>query len=80
MALRSMRVLMPRNRLIYINGDYSHSAGNSSMDSFTVNTGGNIAETRNGAGAVDYRKRFRVKVTDRLINIELEALDPPEPT
>ena len=79
MALRSMRVIVPRNRLIYLNGDYSCAAGNASTDTFTVNTGGNIAETLDGDARVDFRKRFRVKVSDTLVSIELDPVDPPEP-
>ena len=59
MTFVTVRVSMPLNRLIYINGDYSQSAGNSSTDSFTVPTGGQIFETLNGNQLVDNRKRTR---------------------
>jgi hypothetical protein len=78
MAFASLRVLKPGNRLIFLNGDYQTPAGNSSTDSFTVSSGGNIAETLNGDGKVDFRKRFRVKPRDTSVSIELEAVDPPQ--
>ncbi len=68
----------PKNRLIYINGDYSQAAGNSSDDSFVVPTGGQIFETLNGEGCIDYRKRFRVRRSDPEKRIELARVDPPE--
>ena len=68
----------PENRLIYLNGDYGHPAGNSSGGSFTVSSGGNIAETLNGAGRVDFRKKFRVKPRQTSVTIELDPVDPPE--
>lgn len=78
MAFASLHVTKPGNRLIYLNGDYSDPAGNSSNDSFTVPSGGNIAETLNGDGRVDYRKKFRVRPRDTEITIELDPVDPPE--
>ena len=78
MAFASLRVLKPANRLIYLNGDYQTPAGNSSAGSITVSSGGNIAETLNGDGRVDFRKRFRVKPRDKSVSIELDAVDPPD--
>ena len=78
MALVTVRVSGPLNRLIYINGDYSQAAGNSSNDSFTVPTGGQIFETLNGAGCIDNRKKFRVSVTDTEVTVALDPVDPPE--
>jgi len=78
MAFVTVRVSAPLNRLIYINGDYSQAAGNSSTDSFTVPTGGQIFETVNGDGCVDNRKKFRVSVTDPEVTVALDPVDPPE--
>ena len=50
MALVTVRVSAPLNRLIYINGDYSQAAGNSSNDSFTVNQG-DFLDNPFGAGS-----------------------------
>ena len=72
-------VSAPSNRRIFINGNYSQHAGNSSRDSFTVPTGGQIFETLNGARHVDYRKRFRVRRSDSEVTVALERVDPPEP-
>ena len=47
MAFASVTVSKPKNRLIYLGGDYQNSAGNSSTDTFTVPSGGNVAETLN---------------------------------
>ena len=79
MAFVTVRVSRPLNRLIYINGDYSQAAGNSSTDSFTVPTGGQVFETVNGGDCVDNRKKFRVGVTDPEVTVDLDPVDPPEP-
>jgi hypothetical protein len=79
MALKTVRVTKPRNRLIYINGDYTEAAGNSSVDTFTVPTGGQLFETLTGDRKVDFRKRFRVKPTDTEVAVELDSVDPPQP-
>ena len=79
MTLVTVRVSQPANRLIYINGDYSQSAGNSSSDSFTVPTGGQVFETLDGNRRVDNRKKFRVRPTDPEVTIALDPVDPPEP-
>ena len=78
MAFVTVRVSAPLNRLIYINGGYSQPAGNSSTDSFTVPSGGQVFETLNGDGAVDNRKRFRVRRNDTEVTIALDRVDPPE--
>jgi hypothetical protein len=78
MAFVTVWVSAPLNRLIYINGDYSQAAGNSSTDSFTVPSGGQVFETLNGDSCVDNRKRFRVRRTDTEVNITLDLVDPPE--
>ena len=78
MPFVTVRVSAPLNRLIYINGDYSQAAGNSSTDSFTVPSGGQVFETVNGDGCVDNRKRFRVRRTDTEVTTTLDPVDPPE--
>jgi len=78
MTFVTVRVDAPPNRRIYINGDYAQPAGNSSTDSFTVPTGGQVFETLNGDRKVDNRKRFRVTGTDSAITISLDPVDPPE--
>jgi hypothetical protein len=78
MAFVTVRVSRPLNRLIYINGDYSQAAGNSSTDSFTVPTGGQVFETVNGDDCIDNRKKFRVSVTDPEVTVDLDPVDPPE--
>ena len=78
MAFASLSISKPKNRLIYLNGDYENPAGNSSTNSFTVPSGGNVAETLNGEGKVDFRKRFRVRPRDTSVTIELEQIVPPE--
>ena len=80
MAFVTVRVSAPLNRLIYINGDYSQAAGNSSTDSFTVPTGGQIFETVNGDGCVDNRRKFRVSITDidTEVTVALDPVEPPE--
>ena len=78
MTFVTVRVEKPRNRLIYINGGYSDPAGNSSTDSFTVPTGGQIFETLTGDRCIDYRKKFRVKPDDREVTVSLDPVDPPE--
>lgn len=78
MTFVTVRIRSPRNRLIYINGDYSQSAGNSSGDSFTVPSGGQVFETVTGDDRVDYRKRFRVRPTDTLVEVALDPVDPPQ--
>jgi hypothetical protein len=79
MSFVTVRVSKPLNRLIYINGDYAQPAGNSSSDSFTVPSGGQIFETVNGDRCVDNRKKFRVRPTDPEVIIALDPVDPPEP-
>ena len=79
MTLVTVRVTKPGNRLIYINGNYTEAAGNSSADSFTVPPGGQIFETLTGDQQVDFRKEFRVKRTDTEVTVELDRIDPPEP-
>jgi hypothetical protein len=78
MSFASLRVSKPKNRRLYLNGDYSAPAGNTSTDSFTVPAGGNIAETLNGQGKVDFRKKFRVRPRDTELTIELDPVVPPE--
>ena len=78
MAFASLHVAKPANRIIYLNGDYENPAGNSSNTSFTVPSGGNIAETLNGDGKVDFRKKFRVRPRDTDVTIELDPVNPPE--
>lgn len=78
MTFVTVRVSAPRNRLIYINGDYAQQAGNSSTDSFTVPSGGQIFETLNGQGRVDNRKRIRVRRSDSELTIVLDPVAPPE--
>lgn len=77
MPFVTVRVTKPKNRLIFINGDYSAPAGNSN-DSFTVPTGGQLFETLTAARQVDYRKSFLVRVKDAAVTVELERVDPPE--
>lgn len=79
MTFVTVEVTKPGNRLIYINGNYVDAAGNSSVDTFTVPTGGHILETLTGDRAVDYRKRIRVKRSDDEVSVELDRVDPPEP-
>ncbi len=78
MSFVTVRVGKPGNRLIYINGDYAQAAGNSSTDSFTVPSGGQLFETVNGNNCVDNRKKFRVRETDPEVTIDLDPVDPPE--
>ena len=79
MASVSVRVTKPANRRIYINGDYTDSAGNSSTDSFTVPTGGQFFETLTRDRRVDFRKRVRVRARDAPgMTVELDRVDPPE--
>ena len=78
MALASVTVSKPKNRLIYIGGDYENPAGNSSTDTFTVPSGGNVAETLNSERKVDFRKEFEVKARDTSVSIELDPVVPPE--
>ena len=77
-SFASVQVTKPGNRLIYLNGDYQAPAGNSSTDTFTVPSGGNIAETLNGDGKIDYRKKFHVRPRETKIAIELDPVVPPE--
>ncbi|HJY82133.1 MAG TPA: hypothetical protein VKK81_13750 [Candidatus Binatia bacterium] len=79
MAFVTVRVTSPRNRLIYINEDYTEAAGNSSVDSFTVPTGGQVFETLTSERKVDFRKKFRVKRSDTQVTVGLDPVDPPEP-
>jgi hypothetical protein len=79
MTFVTVRVTKPGNRLIYINGNYTEAAGNSSVDSFTVPPGGQIFETLTGDQQVDFRKEVRVKRTDTEVIVELDRIDPPEP-
>ena len=78
MAFASLTVSKPKNRLIYLNGDYEKPAGNSSTDTFTVPSGGNFAETLNGDDKVDFRKKVQVKATDTSVTTELDPVVPPE--
>lgn len=77
MPLCKVTVTKPLNRLIYINGNYLEPRGNSATDTFTVPTGGHTFDTLNGAGKVDFRKRFRVTPRDKKLDIELDPVDPP---
>ncbi len=79
MTFVTVWVNKPSNRRIYIGGDYAQHAGNSSTDSFTVPSGGQIFETLNSGRQVDHRKRFRVRREDTEIRIDLDPVDPPEP-
>jgi hypothetical protein len=79
MTFKTVRVTKPGNRLIYINGDYTEAAGNSSDGSFTVPTGGQVFETLTGDRKVDFCKRFRVRPTDAEVTVELDPVDPPRP-
>jgi hypothetical protein len=74
----SLTVSKPKNRVVYLNGDYDNPAGNSSKDTFPVPSGGNIAETLNSNREVDFRNRFRVGPTDTSVTIALDSVDPPE--
>jgi len=78
MTFATVKVQAPLNRLIYINGDYAQSAGNSLTDSFLVPTGGQIFETLNAARQVDYRKEFTVTPDQLDLTIELDRVTPPE--
>lgn len=80
MPFVTVRVSKPANRLVFINGDYSTSAGNSN-DSFTVPTGGQVFETLTADRCVDFRKSFRVRPADADsgVTVELDRVDPPEP-
>jgi hypothetical protein len=78
MTFVTVRISAPRNRLIYINGDYSQPAGNSSHDSFTVPSGGQVFETLTGDDRVDHRKKFRVRRTETQVDVVLDPVDPPE--
>jgi len=78
MSFASLRVTKPKNRLIYINGNYTEPAGNSSSNSITVASGGNIAETLTKEDKVDYRKQFEVRPGDTVVIIELDPVNPPE--
>lgn len=80
MAFASLTVTFPRNRIVYLNGNYNDPAGNSSTDTFTVPSGGNIAETLNANREVDFRKKFRVKATETAVSVALDPVNPPEPT
>lgn len=78
MPFVTVRVSTPRNRLIYVNGAYEESAGNSSTDTFELVAGGYRFETLTGDSRVDYRKKFRVAATDEEKTIDLDPVDPPE--
>ena len=52
MTMVTVRVTKPGNRLVYINGNHIEAAGNSSVDSFTVPTGGQVFETLTHVQAV----------------------------
>ncbi len=79
MPFAKITVTKPLNRLIYINGGYEQSAGNSSTTTFRVPSGGHVFETLDGDDAVDFRKAFRVRRNERKKSIELDRVDPPEP-
>jgi len=79
MPFVTVSVSAPANRLIYINGNYTQPAGNTSRDSFVVPPGGQVFETVNGNDCVDFRKKFRVRRNDTEVTVELDAVDPPEP-
>jgi hypothetical protein len=79
MTMVTVRVTKPGNRLVYINGNYVEAAGNSSVDSFTVPTGGRVFETLTRDRRVDFRKQFRVKRSDTEVTVQLDSVVPPRP-
>lgn len=69
-----LSIASPKHRTVYINGV---EAGNSDF-TLPIPTGGCVAETRNGEGKIDFRKKFVVQDRVGTITIDLDPVVPPE--
>lgn len=79
MTYVTIRVTSPQSREVYIDGDYTASAGNSSADTFTVDTGGHIFETLDDRRRVDFRGNIDIGPGLAVVVITLDPVDPPQP-
>jgi len=73
MPLGSVKITKPLRRLIYINGNYDESAGQS-PGPFAVEYGLNLFETRNGTGRVDWRGTTTITSKTSNVSLDLEQV------
>lgn len=77
----TVRVIHPQLRDIYLNSDYTISAGKSPADTFTVPTGRTIFETIDANDCVDFSSPLVVNVADagKELTVVLAPVIPPRP-
>jgi len=75
----SVTVTGPVDRDVYVNGNYEDIAGKTN-DDFAVEYGLNTFETLDDQWRIDFRARVEVNDASPLVDAELGAVDPPEPT
>ncbi len=75
----TVRVIHPELRDIYLNSDYTISAGKSPNDPFTVPTGRTMFETLDAQGRVDFAAPVVVAIADagKELKVILAPVIPP---
>jgi hypothetical protein len=64
MPVGSVTITFPKNRLVYINGDYNPDSPKRIQCTYVVDYGENIFETLNGTKQVDYRAKVVTDVSN----------------
>lgn len=77
----TVRVIHPELRDIYLNSDYTISAGKSPKDTFTVPTGRTLFETLDDRDRVDFAAPLVVTIGDagKELKVILAPVIPPRP-
>ncbi len=77
----TVRVIHPELRDIYLNSDYTISAGKSPADTFTVPTGRTMFETLDAKDRVDFAAPLVVETSDagKELKVILAPVIPPRP-
>jgi len=78
MAKATVTVIRPRNRDIYIGGNYAQRRGRSAPDTLSLESGGYIATTLNDERKIDFRGEFTVNARGEPLEVELDPVEPPE--
>ena len=75
----TVRVIHPELRDIYLNSDYTISAGKSPNDTFTVPTGRTVFETLDAQDRVDFAAPVVVAISDagKELKVILAPVIPP---
>lgn len=75
----SVRITFPKNRLVYINGNFTPDFPKKIPCTFAVEFGENVFETLNGDDEVDYRAEVTTDASHLSQKVALTAVSDADP-